>query len=162
MGYPAFQRARAHKFARRTAGDVTVASNAYAAIDTTLDITLEAQAGDTLEFSVSSLWDAGATNPTTLWSALDVATIVSSAVVNYCSGAGSTGLGILGWFVSPGSLVPSTGVHQYTVVAGDIADGRVTVRLLAKNSLVENRVARAAATQPLQFTAKNLGPQDPN
>lgn len=157
MAYPRFQLARSFKFARRTAGDVLVSNAAYTEIDVGLDAVLSAQVGDVLEASLSGLW-----SNENVAAALDAVTVVSGAFVNYLSGAGSDGFGVQGWYANPTGFNGSVGgAAFYTVVAGDLASGLVTIRLVGK-MITTARTLVASATRPLAFSVKNLGPVDPN
>lgn len=159
MAYPRFRRARTHKFARRTAGDVAFTSTTFAAVDTALDFTLEAQVGDVIEFSGNGMW-----SNENIASALDVATWVSGAAVNYfSSGTGtSAGNGLVGWYGVQAVYAPFSGAVHYVVQAGDIVSGLVTVRLLGRTTTAGTRTLFASGTNLLQVAAKNLGPVDPN
>ena len=159
MGYPAFQRARAFKSVVRTAGSAVVNTTSYVAVDGTgaFDLTLEAQAGDVLAVSLSGFWG----NDTPQGKA-DACTMVGGSVVNYISGLGATGFGVPAWCGGGGVSQGIGAPHFYTVVAGDISNGLVTLRLFAKSENTTAKTLYAVATLPLQFNVRNLGPADPN
>lgn len=160
MAYPRFQRARSFKVARRTAGNVAVTSTTWVAVDTALDITLNAQVGDVLEAVVSSLWSNDA-----FQARLEAVTWVSGAAVNTFSGStySTTSTGVPGWFGTSGVYSAISGSAFLTVQAGDIVNGLVTVRLLAHaEGTTPAKSLTATATDPLTFAVKNLGPMDPN
>lgn len=163
MAYPRFQMARGFKFARRTSGNLTFSATAWANFDTGLDLVLAASVGDVIEATAGFVTNAGSTD-----SYLDVATIVSAAVVNTFSmlgpeNAGSNG--IAAWW-SPGSLTtPCGGPVHYTIASGDIAAGQVTLRLRVRCTSATAKIYYAAdgITAPyFHWAAKNLGPVDPN
>lgn len=162
MTYPRFQLARAFKFFNRSSGSLTLNSTTWAnlpTIGTTWDVTLPAQIGDVIEVGVSGVW-----NNENVIGILDVATIVSSSVVNYFSTAGSaTGSGVESW-VGDALLayVRIGGSFWYTLVSGDISSGTVTLRLRYRTGSASDKTLFATADNPLQFRAKNLGPADPH
>jgi hypothetical protein len=159
MAYPRFRRARAHKFVTKTGGNYSTTSTTYVSVDTAADLTLDAQAGDVIECGLSAIaTDASAT----VALSVDAATIVSNAIVNYVSGAGSTGGGVMAWSIRLGDFHTAAGSAMYQLVSGDIASNLVTVRLIYKASSATGRGLQANATNPLHFWAKNLGPVDPN
>jgi hypothetical protein len=119
--------------AKRTAGNVTLNSTTFVNIDTGIDLTIAAAAGDTLEVTMSVRADAGS-GP---YCVLDFHTIVGGSPVNSVAAeaaAGTTNVGFPGW--STGNVRASTNGYthfsatkQYTVQAGDISGGNVTLRL---------------------------------
>lgn len=164
MAYPRYQAARSHKFFRRTAGDLTLNSNGVWAdlptIGTTWDVTLAAQVGDVIEAYLSGVADSAVTN-----SFFDVHTIVATvATTAFGSGVAvsNTNKGNMGWYTAVSAVAVLTGVCRYTLQAGDISAGLVTVRLRYQNSSATTKNLHATADYPLQFGAKNLGPADPN
>lgn len=156
MPYPRFQRARNVKFARRMSTDVSLGT-AWIAVDTALDLVLEAQTGDVIEYGVNALWDSDA-----VLGAMDVVTIVSSSPVTYFSSGTSTqsGNGAVGWFAAPSSFISVSGSVMLTLVTGDISGGLVRLRLYA-HTTSGTRTLFATSTNPLQVFAKNLGPVQP-
>lgn len=166
MPYPRFQRSRDFKFARRTSGNITLNSTAWANVDTGLDLTLKAQVGDVVEATINGF--VGVENVVALF---NVVTVVSGSVVNAFDAAGaeiagSEGLG--GWYAradtSYGAIL--SGTAHYTIVSGDLAAGFVTFRLRYKTATATNRTLRAATpaagAHALEWVVKNLGPVDPN
>lgn len=139
--------------AKLTSGDVTVTNNTDPdTLDASIDLTLAASEGDLVVVGVSALWNNG------VWTAMDACTMVGGAKTNYVSTGSSTpaGLGELAWFGSPGDLMHVSGKVPYTVVAGDLTSGQITLRLLVRNSGT-NRVLRATSGDPVKFWAVNLG-----
>lgn len=135
--------------------DKSVTTTAYADVDNTLDLVLAAVAGDTLLISASCLW--GNESPS-VWGSLDVATIVTAAVVNYISGLGPTGTGPQCWR-GPGApnaaqFVPFGGTVFYVIQAGDIEAGNVTLRLMAKINTAGTRTLYAST---MNFGVVNIG-----
>lgn len=158
MAYPRSRRSRAHKFVNYSGGNITLSSGAWANLSTTLDITLSAQPGDTIEASISGLLTAVAEN-----CVFTVATIVSGAVVNVFGAAesvsGMSGFG--GWF-APALAQNSqlSGYIMYSLTAADIAAGNVTLRIRYRNSSGATRILVATAADVFHWSAKNLGPPD--
>lgn len=149
----------AHKIARRESTDLTVTQTARtAALDTALDITLNATIGDVLEITPAFMVANNNTATDDLFM-LDVATIVSAAVVNWVSGAGST-TGVPAWnrnVRTTGARAGVSGAIPYTVVAGDISGGTVKLSLYAfVNAGSYNVYARVVA--PFVWMVKNIGP----
>jgi hypothetical protein len=98
-------------------------------VNTALDLTLTAQAGDILEVGVSGQWSSGGQ---TAW--LDVVTRVSGSPVNSVAENGAApangaGFGVDAWFGIAGATHPCSGSVLYTLVSGDISGGTVTIRL---------------------------------
>jgi hypothetical protein len=137
----------------RTAGNLTVNNdlgNAWAAVDTGIDLTVAAIAGDVL--SMNPLVLASTDNVSVLF---DVGTIVSAAVVNRVSGG--TTYGVSGWYLATGQNDSGGGPIQYVVQAGDISGGNVVLRLLYKTVGAANRTLYATSDFPLHFSVVNLG-----
>lgn len=161
MAYPRFQRARAFRTARSTAGDITLNSTAWANVDTALDMTIEAQVGDVLMYTPSAL-----TGAQTVDTYFDVVTLVSSAPLNSFAKAGAVEaspgtMGWQAWFCLPTALMTLSGPAWYTVVAGDIVSGQVTTRLRYATFSATNRTLYRNANNPLAVMLHNLGPADP-
>ncbi len=161
MAYPRFQRARAHRFIRRTSGDFTVNGTNWANLDTGLDQTLEAQVGDVLEAEVVGLWGTEAVN-----GLLDVVTVVAGSPVNGFANAGAVTAappkyGIPGWRGTSGVETVASGAAHYTVVSGDLASGQVLLRLRVATQTATNKTLYAGTNHFFEFAVWNLGPQDP-
>lgn len=161
MPYPRFQRARTHKFAVRSTGDIPVVTTTFAALDATLlDLTLDAAIGDVIEIglsaSASHLTSGGLI-------AFDVGTISSTgAIVNRISGASE---GVSAWRenrATGGEIAAISGSVFYSVGATDLVGTFITLRLLARTGSGTMNVHADGATRRLQVWAKNLGPVDPN
>lgn len=159
MAYPRFQRSRDFKFTKRTAGDlatVNTGSGVFVSVDTALDLTLAAQAGDTIEYHLGAL--LGTENFGVFF---DVGTIVSAAVVNRFTGAITQGWP--GWYGVGGRLEKCNGPAFYQLVSGDLsATGTVTLRLLYSAAGIRTIYASTASNLWLTVAAKNIGPKDPN
>lgn len=136
----------------RTAGNLAVVSTAgvWTAVDTATDITIAAATGDQLGIFGNFITDA-----TTNLNGLDVATIVSAAVVNYASSGTGTPLA-----EGLNSLYPHGNTFQvnqpaiYTVQAADISGGNVTLRLFYLASGAANIYGSAA--HPLAWSVVNF------
>lgn len=137
----------------RTAGNIAVVSTAgvWTVVDTGTDIVVPGvTAGDQLAIFGNFITDA-----TTNLNGLDVATIVSGAVVNYVSSGTGTPLA-----EGLNSLYPHGNGFQvnqpaiYTVQAGDISGGSVTLRLYYLASGAANIYGSAA--HPLAWSVVNF------
>lgn len=164
MPYPRFMRARSFKYATRSSGDVVITTSTWANIDTGLDLTLNVQVGDVIEVGLSGRWLYNSSNA---FAALDAATLVAGAPVNYVAGSAETnvGEGAMAWFgENAGGTIssPVGGSVMYAVQAGDIASGKVTLRLRGRLLTGTTRTLLANTTEKLHWWAKNLGPVDPN
>jgi hypothetical protein len=140
---------------RRTSGNVLVSLTTWVDVDTDLDITLAAAVDDVIEVGVNGFWNTEGVN-----AQLDAVTVVSgSPVTSFSSGTGTpAGDGCGGWFAVSSVAVPVGGPVMLKLVSGDISGGQVTLRLRAKTTALFTRTLFASATNPLQFSAKNLGP----
>ena len=160
MAYPRFQLARSFKFLQYTAGDIAMNSTSWAnLIGTTNDLVLAAQVDDVVEVGLSSQsQNEGSTGR------IDVASIVSAAPVNYWGGGAepSTGYGVSSWTLVSAQFGNQGGSVMKKIVAGDLSAGTVTLRLRYRTDISSLKTLYAAATRPLQFWAKNLGPVDPS
>jgi hypothetical protein len=156
VAYPRSQRARSFKTLRRQTTDVVINNVAWTAVDTGLDIALPAQVGDVMYYAPSFLLSNA-----NVIAYFDVATIVSSAIVNRFSNA-TQGWG--GWWSINSSYVAVSGEAWYTVTAGDLASGLVTLRLLYQTASATNRTvyASVAAGTALDVAAQNRGPGSPH
>lgn len=155
MAYPRFQLARSFKVSAPYRGaNVLVNGVAYADIPTilaTMDIVLAAQVGDVCEVVLSGMWGAEAVE-----SYLDVVTVAGG---NYFHGGANNG--IQGGYGESGVARGFTAVGHYALVAADLASGAVTLRPRAKTAAAANKTFFGGAWG-FMFTAKNLGPVDPN
>lgn len=160
MTYPRFQLARQFKKVRYTGGNITLNSTAVSTVSTALDMTLDAQIGDMLEYGIDSLVGNAAVT-----TGFDVYTLVSSSPVNPF-GAGldasfATLSGTIKW-TSPASQYTYIGGSMlYTVVAGDLdTNNRVTARLRYVQTSSTSKTMYAISSTPLTVWVKNLGPSD--
>lgn len=143
--------------ATRTAGDITITSTTFVAVNTGLDLTLAAATGDILEIGITALITSTASSVALFF---DVATVVAGTVTNFFStGTGTAAAdGIAGLF-SPGAISTnynSTGSFQYAAKAGDISGGNVTLRVMAKVDNVTGRTIFADTSDIFHWHAKNL------
>lgn len=133
-----------------TSGNITVNT---AAFQVGTDLTVPAAAGHILEVAIEVLCaDTGADVQ------FDAATRVAGADVNFFStGTGVTRFpgGIGNWYVQTGRFT-SPGLVRYTVQAGDVSGGNVTVRLYGQVP-AGSRVLFANATYPLRIWLTNYG-----
>lgn len=159
MAYPRFQLSRSFKKAIRTAGSLALNSTAWADLPVTgaLDLVLAAQVGDEIEVACNGVYANEGVE-----AALNVATIVSGAPVNHVGPAAATDYGLPGWYGAP-SISSTIGAPAlYTVVAGDLVGGAVTLRIRYQTKQAAVKTLYASAALPFRWHAKNLGPADPN
>lgn len=135
-----------------TSGNITIDSSGWQAVAP--DLTLTAQAGDVLELTVNAMCDTAGSDVL-----FDAATVVGGALRGYFSSDSTTqrspgGLG--SWYVETGKFIGPTAPGIYTVTAGDVVGGQVTVRLIAKAES-GSRVVRRSEVFPLRCWVKDLG-----
>lgn len=139
--------------ASRTSGNVTVGT-AGINVDTALDLVIPAAVGDVIEFTISGA--AGTTAAIDL--IFDVATVVAGSPVNYFGNwDGTLEHGVWAWFVT--NIVPTQSIQGSawrTLVAGDISNGTVTLRVRAVASGASATIF-ASAQVPFTVMAQNLG-----
>lgn len=142
---------------RRTAGNLTLNSTSWADVGLA-DLTIAAAAGDELKVELSSSANKGSA----VGLVMDVATIVSGSPVNYLStGGGASDFGNGSWYIG-GAVAGADqriagGPRPYTVQAGDISGGNVTLRLRYRLTGAGTYTMFANATLPTDFWAINLG-----
>lgn len=149
--------------ARRTSGNITINSTTFTNVDTGLDLVLSASAGDIIEASIGARIEKASSGLT--YAVFDFHTIVDGAPVNSLSSESAAGTGLAnsyaGWAsgaVGTNAAAQSmavTGSKRYTVQAGDISAGTVTLRLRAFTGA---QCTLAAADPMLYVQATNLGP----
>lgn len=143
---------------QRTSGNLAPNSTSWADLDTSgsaaardLDVIIPASAGDVIYVAPNFVVGTDAVD---LY--LDVATIVSSAVVNTFSGQAG---GIGGWFCGSGLIVGITGPAGYVVQAGDISGGNVRCRMRYKTGAANAKTVYASTAQwPFKIGGGNQGP----
>lgn len=127
-------------------GSLTISSTSY--VTGTMEVTVPGSPGDLCLVGGSWLWWTEAVT-----GYCDVVTRVAGADVSYLSGNGSSGQGIAAW-LGFGGLECANGAPQpYRLVAGDIDDGNVLFRLVAKVSSASKQMVAGNAI----FWAINLG-----
>lgn len=142
----------APKRATRNTGDVAVSSTSYVAVSTALDLTVpDVSAGDVLEIGAVGSWSNNAST-----GRMDVVTRVAAADVNYVSGLGSAGIGVIPWTGNASVYGPVGVPTHYVVQAGDIEAGSVTLRLVAKVAS-GSKTLNASSASPFTWWARNLG-----
>lgn len=160
MAYPRFRRSRAHKTVRRTSGHISFTSATWVNLDTGLDIVLDAQVGDVIEAHPNGMWQSQAVS-----SYMDICTVVAGSPVNSfatASAPSGTNEGVPGWFGNTGAFQPISGGAAYTLQAGDIEYGQVTLRIRVRSASATSKTVNAVADSAFMWYAKNLGPADPN
>lgn len=161
MAYPRFQRARAFKFTNGsgTSGSTTsLSSLSSTPVWTDIsgsDVTLEAQAGDVLELSLSMTWAAN--SGSTASARMTFASMNGSSRINVYNNIAFGGVDAWVGAINA-NFYAQYGVFRYTVLTSDVLSGLVTMRLMGAC----DGTARAYYNVPWQFTVQNLGPVDPN
>ena len=143
-------------FSRRNGADYSLNSTTFAAVDSTnLNLTVAAATSDILELCFAARYGAETVN-----AFMDVATIVSGSTTNWVSGGtgNSADFGIGGWLLLSSVQGTVGGSVMYTVQAGDVSGGNVTVRLMYRTSAASAKTLRAGTSQKdaLFFSVKNL------
>lgn len=157
-----YQLLRRHDRQIRTSGDLTLNSNlAWANVDTGLDIILPAEVDDVIEVSMNALVGSEA-----VVLLLDVATVVNTTLTNSFGNRGAVTAsppkyGIAGWHCTNGAFTRPGAPYHYTVVAGDIYEGKVKLRLRYCTDAAANKTLYAGANYAFEWAAKNLGPEWP-
>lgn len=141
--------------AQRTAGNLTLNNvSTFTDLSTDLDLTIAAVAGDKLGVVISGILDAASG----VWVAFDAVSRVSAADVNYISNGTGTPptLGVPSWFTwdANDTLI---GEWIYTVQAGDLSGGNITLRFKYKTGIASGRTLRAASGDALTAWVKNYG-----
>lgn len=158
--YPRFVRSRNVVKKRRTSGNLTLNSVSWANVDTGLDLVLnEVQVGDELVYGIQAHVGTEA-----VWAYFDVVTVVGGSPVNSLGSraavvASPGPLGVSGWMARTGTQeMPNGTTAPYTVAAGDLTSGSITLRLRYATASAVNKTLYADATIPLDVWAMNLGP----
>lgn len=143
--------------ARRTSGDVTLTTNnTWMDVDTGIDLTVAASTGDVLEVGFSGY--CGGSEAVTLY--MDAHTIVSATPTNSIANGAAvsdSNDGVSAWRFPASTIHNSGGTVMYSVQAGDISGGNVTLRLRGKPASTTDRVLSASTARPLAWHVKNLG-----
>lgn len=144
-------------FTNYTAGDVTCDADDVWEDMPVADLVLDASTGDVVEVGLSLVCP----NATAVSLGFDAHTIVAASPVNSVatgSAVDDANDGVAGWRLSASVAGNSSGSVFYTLQAGDISGGTVTLRLRDHPASSTNRVVSATTALPIQFWAKNLGP----
>jgi len=148
---------------RRATGNVTLTGtttwSTLTTISTAGDMVLAAAAGDLVEVAISVLVNSDAVDL-----GFDAVTVVGGTVTNSFGANGAapaaySNLNSIGAWYNQGSRIEqASGSAFYTLVAGDISAGTVTIRIRYAMNTATNRTIFAGASSPLQFWARNHGP----
>lgn len=162
MSYGRHRASRAHKKVIYTGGNITLNVTAITALHASaLDIVLQAQVGDDIEYGFSGILDGSSAAD----AAFDVYSIVSAARVNPWGAGLSASLastkGVPHWYAQTTNAVIGGSIIK-TLVSGDLSSGQLTVRPYFAKTSATTRTLSAGANQPLTVWAKNLGPAEPN
>lgn len=136
-----------------TSGDITLNSTAWADVPGPVTVTVDATAGQILQIGLVALFGSEAVS-----ALLDAATVVSGSVVNYVGAGEVSGSGgVRAWTGLSGTSNGVGGSVLYTVQAGDVVDGTVTLRLRYRTASAAAKTLRAGVSNQLKFYAANLG-----
>jgi hypothetical protein len=152
--------------ATRTSGDVTLNATAVTAVDTGLDLTIDAASGDVVEFGLTGILSAVIAAV-----CFDVYTMPSGSMVNPF-GAGlsatlATVQGVPGWEVTnlestASGTTPAASRIQGSItrvlVSGDVSGGSTVLRLYYAKLNTTARLLNATTNIPFKVWAKNYGP----
>lgn len=139
--------------ARLTSGNITAAAGPSFTIVGS-DLTIPAATGDILAVDIDALCDAGGID-----CQFEACTRVSAANLNFWSSGNTVSLnpgGVATWYVFGGQFNGPRGRAYYTVQAGDIVAGNVTVRMLAFGA-GGGRVINANTSYPFKWALSNVG-----
>lgn len=152
--YPRYQLSRAFKFVRHT-GTTTFSTTSWANFNTATDITLEAEVGDVLYADLSANFD----DQSAVMCRCNLVTVVAGSPVNGWDTLTTPVNADLGlWFSSTVAEYIQFGLpNRYTVVAGDISGGLVTVRIRGRMNAAGSRGINVD-----QWALENRGPVDPS
>ena len=146
----------ASRRATRTSGSIVANSTAWANLDTGLDLTVPALAGDFIEVSVNGVWLSEAVAVY-----LDAVTLVAGApVTSLAQGIAptATGSGVWGWRGDSGAQKTIGGGIGYALQAGDVSGGNVTVRLRYFTATATNKTLYCPDTNsPFSVAVVNHG-----
>lgn len=136
--------------ATRASTSLTLNSTSVANLDTGLDLVVTAQTGDEIEVGMSGVY-----GNEDVANQMFVATIVSGSPVNYFGSGSSTPASTSAWGkeLNTEDYPPIAGGDRYTVQAGDISGGTVTLRLRYKTGTASNLTLFATAVNPLRWFA---------
>jgi hypothetical protein len=142
---------------RYTGGNLSLNSTSWASVGGPADLVLAASAGDLVECSISF-----STNNDAVIVYYDVVTVVAATVTNSFATAGTLPTtsheGIVGWTGQASVSTRHTGNFFYTLAAGDISSGTVTLRLRYRTNTASTKTMFASANFPQVFFARNHGP----
>lgn len=160
MATPRFTRSRNHRFERYTAGTITLNSTSWADVPSISTKTVEAQVGDVLAAEVLFIYGSEGVNVY-----MGAVTSVSGTPTNSFATGGAaptstTGDEIRGWVGLDTGYTHIAGRCFYTVQAGDILAGQVTVRFRYRTGTAADKTIYSSTDSGIFFAVANLGPQD--
>lgn len=135
---------------RRVATGTISLGSSFAAVDSAMDLTIDAASGDLIEAVARVISDGG--SGATI---LDAATIVSSAITSYFA-SGSSTPSDNGSAYANGAYQGVTMATFHRLTSGDVAAGAVTVRFIGKYAGSAKGIL-SDADNMVYFAIKNLG-----
>lgn len=146
-----------HDTKASTSGNITINGTAWANLDTTLDITLtEVAVGHIVGVWAMGYWAAEAVE-----GRLDVVSVVAGSPVNSWGHRGAieaAGGGIMAWAGRGSVFSPIAGGTEKALVAGDIENGSVLLRLRRRTGTAANKSFSASTAEEFHWGARNYGP----
>lgn len=137
-----------------TSGNISVGSGSFTALGSAQ--TVAATTGDVLELVIDSLLCANTGSDVQF----DAATRVAAADTNWFSSGTNTSRfpgGLGSWYVETSRFASPAPSARYTVQAGDVSAGQVTVQLYGQCA-AGSRSVFANTSYPLRWWLVNLGP----
>lgn len=135
-----------------TGGNITLNSTVWANVNTGLDITLPAAAGQWAMVGLSGFTDSAAVD-----AVFDIVSVVAGSPVNSWAGTTSpvnSNYGVIGWYSPAAVPGPISGSITKQLVAGDISAGQVTLRLRYQTKAATNRNLQGTTAVPLTMWAE--------
>jgi len=141
----------------RSSSNYTLNNTSWTDVDTGLDLTLAAAAGDVIEVGLSALAGSDAVD-----GYLDAVTVVSGTATNSFATGGTlpsgSHQGVMAWRGSSNTTASLGGSVWYKLVSGDVSSSAVVLRLRYRTSTATNKILFGSTVTPLVFTARNHGP----
>ena len=147
---------------RRSSGNLTLTGtttySTLTTVGTAADLTLNASAGDVIQAGAFMSLDNAAVLLNFDWVTVVGGTVTNSFTLNGAAPAANVNLNTSGFFVPNGVSWAINGSQNYTLVAGDISTGTVTLRFRYSMAAATNRTIFADSTRPMQLWSRNHGP----
>lgn len=135
------------------AGSITMNSTSFASVQAALNLTLTAVAGDVVMVGFSAQFSNENVDVY-----FDACSLVSGSPVNYLSNGSGTPptSGYGAWYLPPAHYYGMGGPILYTLQAGDISAGTVTIQVCYRTVSATNRTIYGGTNTPITSWAVNL------